>query len=294
MTLHFAPCLRRIGFVMLLGLAMASGLPPFGPKPGHAQSGASMSGNGPVRNVRAAQAVTAMPPQTSIVGVDAKLETDERAARFVIALSAPVPVTSEVLSQPLRVIVDMPEITFQASTNAPRKGMLVTSFRAGLVSPGRSRIVFELGSPARISAVQQVSRGGTSGACCARVRTWPAALVCRWRWRWRWRWAVARAWGGRVCAEGIDALHRVSERRHVGHHGICHEPLLDLRHRLQEFRIGNTVRFPSVQTKVDGGGARKRSVNKIGAVTEPGALLEQPHEVIVDLQVHKANKGRNR
>ena len=163
MTLHFAPCLRRIGFVMLLGLAMASGLPPFGPKPGHAQSGASMSGNGPVRNVRAAQAVTAMPPQTSIVGVDAKLETDERAARFVIALSAPVPVTSEVLSQPLRVIVDMPEIAFQASTNAPRKGMLVTSFRAGLVSPGRSRIVFELGSPARISAVQQVSRGGTSG-----------------------------------------------------------------------------------------------------------------------------------
>ncbi len=155
--------IRCFGPAFVCGLWLVAGLPPLGSNSGHAQSASVTSGDGSVRGVRASQTAAAMPAQALIAGVDAKLEGDERSARFRIALSAPVSVTSEVLSQPMRIIVDMPEIAFQASTNAVRKGMLVTSFRAGLVSPGRSRIVFELGSPARVSAVQQISRGGNSG-----------------------------------------------------------------------------------------------------------------------------------
>ena len=163
MPLLFTRIVWHFGIVLVFGLAVSAGLSLRGNQSAYAQSGSVGTVNGNVRSVRAAQAVAAMPAQVTIAGVDARLEGDERSARFRIALSAPVTVTSEVLSQPMRIIVDVPEIAFQASTNAVRKGMLVTSFRAGLVSPGRSRIVFELGSPARISSVQQVSPGGNSG-----------------------------------------------------------------------------------------------------------------------------------
>lgn len=95
---------------------------------------------------------------TASVAVDARLETSARSARFRMTLSAPAQAVVETLGQPPRIIVGLPEMNFQAA-NAPRRpDALVTGFRAGLVAPGRSRLVFDLGAPAKVSAIRQTRR----------------------------------------------------------------------------------------------------------------------------------------
>jgi N-acetylmuramoyl-L-alanine amidase len=98
------------------------------------------------------------PGTAAIVGIDARLEASERSARFRLTLSGPVEVSAETLGQPMRIVIELPEISFQATAAPRRHGTLVTGFRAGLVAPGRSRIVFDLGAPAQVSAIRQVRR----------------------------------------------------------------------------------------------------------------------------------------
>jgi N-acetylmuramoyl-L-alanine amidase len=66
-----------------------------------------------------------------------------------MALSADTPLRIEALAQPMRLVVDMAETTFQASSLPAARAGLVLGFRAGLVRPGRSRLVFDLAQPAR-------------------------------------------------------------------------------------------------------------------------------------------------
>lgn len=113
----------------------------------------------------AGRAAAAPPPAPSqatapsvILGVEPKLTSGEKEARFVITLSAEAPVRLETLAQPMRIVADLPEINFQAPPPQKAQG-LVSSFRAGLVAPGRSRIVFDLARPARVSALRQQRRG---------------------------------------------------------------------------------------------------------------------------------------
>lgn len=103
-------------------------------------------------------ATQAQPAATGVVGVDARLEAAERSARFRLTLSNTVELAAETLSQPMRIVIGLPEVNFQAATAARRQGTLVTGFRAGLVAPGRSRIVFDLGAPARVAGMRQVRR----------------------------------------------------------------------------------------------------------------------------------------
>jgi N-acetylmuramoyl-L-alanine amidase len=112
---------------------------------------------------RAGSSASAPPRQAAqqpagIVAVDARLESGETSARFTVALSAEVEIRSEALSQPPRLVVDMPEVAFQATQPLKRATGLVRGFRAGLVAPGRSRIVFDLGGPARVSRSRLIRR----------------------------------------------------------------------------------------------------------------------------------------
>ncbi len=102
-----------------------------------------------------AMAVQAAGP---VAGVDLRLDSTERTARFQIALSQEVATTISVLSQPMRITVDLPEVTFQAAQSRTRQRGLVTGFRAGLVAPGRSRLVFDLGAAARVNTIRQTKR----------------------------------------------------------------------------------------------------------------------------------------
>jgi N-acetylmuramoyl-L-alanine amidase len=55
------------------------------------------------------------------------------------------------LADPYRVVVDIPEVTFQLSSKAGDSGRgLIKAFRYGLMMPGGSRLVFDVAKPVRI------------------------------------------------------------------------------------------------------------------------------------------------
>ena len=86
------------------------------------------------------------------VASDARLAGDGKQTRFVLDLDKPIQFRAFALADPYRVVVDIPQVSFQlaAGTGAAGRG-LVKAFRYGLVMPGGSRIVFDLTGPARIA-----------------------------------------------------------------------------------------------------------------------------------------------
>jgi N-acetylmuramoyl-L-alanine amidase len=83
---------------------------------------------------------------------DARLAGDARQTRFILDLDKPVQFRAFALADPYRVIVDLPQVSFQLPAGAGATGRgLVKAFRYGLVMPGGSRIVFDLNGPAKIA-----------------------------------------------------------------------------------------------------------------------------------------------
>ena len=117
----------------------------------------AQNGTAPGRPAGASVTVTQSAPDAAIA-IDARLDGNERTARFAMAVSRRLDVTFEALDQPLRIVVALPEVNFQAAAPKARKGALVPQFRAGLVAPGRSRIVFDLAQPAGVKSLQQRAR----------------------------------------------------------------------------------------------------------------------------------------
>ena len=86
------------------------------------------------------------------VATDARLAGDAQQTRFVLDLDKTLSFRAFALADPYRVIVDIPQVSFQlaAGTGSVGRG-LIKAFRYGLVMPGGSRIVFDLTGPARIA-----------------------------------------------------------------------------------------------------------------------------------------------
>jgi N-acetylmuramoyl-L-alanine amidase len=82
------------------------------------------------------------------VANDARLAGDRQRTRFIADLSKKVDIHVFALDNPYRVIVDLPEVSFQmpAGLGKAKRG-LVTAFRYGLFAPGKSRIVLDVGGP---------------------------------------------------------------------------------------------------------------------------------------------------
>jgi N-acetylmuramoyl-L-alanine amidase len=80
------------------------------------------------------------------------LAGDSKQTRFVLDLDKTIQFSAFALADPYRVVVDMPQVSFQlvAGTGTAGRG-LIKAFRYGLVMPGGSRIVFDLTGPAKIS-----------------------------------------------------------------------------------------------------------------------------------------------
>jgi N-acetylmuramoyl-L-alanine amidase len=82
----------------------------------------------------------------------ARLAGDARQTRFILDLDQGVTFRAFTLADPYRVVVDVPQISFQMPSGTGSAGRgLVKAFRYGLVMPGGSRIVFDLSGPARIA-----------------------------------------------------------------------------------------------------------------------------------------------
>jgi N-acetylmuramoyl-L-alanine amidase len=85
------------------------------------------------------------------VASDARLAGDDRRTRFILDIDKNIPFRAFALADPYRVVVDLPQVTFQLAAGAGSAGRgLVKAFRYGLVMPGGSRIVFDLAGPAKI------------------------------------------------------------------------------------------------------------------------------------------------
>jgi N-acetylmuramoyl-L-alanine amidase len=90
-------------------------------------------------------------PDSFPLATDVRLGGDETQTRFVMDLSRKIELHVFTLADPYRVVVDIPQITFRLPPKAGETGRgLIKAFRFGLVMPGGSRIVIDLGKPARV------------------------------------------------------------------------------------------------------------------------------------------------
>lgn len=85
------------------------------------------------------------------VATAARVAGDETRTRFVADLSAPVGYTVYVLSNPYRVMIDLPQVSFALPEGAGDKVRgLVSQYRFGPVDDGHSRIVLDTTGPVLI------------------------------------------------------------------------------------------------------------------------------------------------
>jgi len=92
-----------------------------------------------------------VPPDAYPIATDARLGGDASRTRLVIDLSRTIDVAAFTLADPYRVIVDLPQVTFQLPSRVGERGRgLVRAFRYGLVMQGGSRLVIDASGPVRI------------------------------------------------------------------------------------------------------------------------------------------------
>jgi N-acetylmuramoyl-L-alanine amidase len=85
------------------------------------------------------------------IATDVRLGGDDTQTRMVVDLSDKIDIRAFTLANPYRVIIDMPQMTFQFRPHTGEVGRgLVKAFRFGLVMRGGSRMVIDLARPARI------------------------------------------------------------------------------------------------------------------------------------------------
>jgi N-acetylmuramoyl-L-alanine amidase len=82
------------------------------------------------------------------VANDARLAGDRERTRFIVDLSKKVDIHVFSLDDPYRVIVDLPDVSFQMPTGIGKEPRgLITAYRYGLFAPGKSRIVIDVNGP---------------------------------------------------------------------------------------------------------------------------------------------------
>ncbi|MDC9701014.1 MAG: N-acetylmuramoyl-L-alanine amidase [Alphaproteobacteria bacterium] len=87
------------------------------------------------------------------VVLSAEIVANERETRFVLSLDKKIPFRVFTLSAPYRVIIDLPEIEFRLLPESGRKGDgLITAYRYGFLSSGRSRVVLDINGPVLIDS----------------------------------------------------------------------------------------------------------------------------------------------
>ena len=88
------------------------------------------------------------------IATDARLAGDDKETRLIVDLTRKMDVRAFTLSNPYRVVVDLPQTVFQLPSKAGETGRgLIKAFRYGLVMAGGSRIVVDVAKPVRVDRV---------------------------------------------------------------------------------------------------------------------------------------------
>jgi N-acetylmuramoyl-L-alanine amidase len=99
----------------------------------------------------AGPAIVPPPADSFPVATEVRLGGDEAQTRFVMDLSRRIELRAFTLADPYRIVLDIPQVTFQLQPKAGEAGRgLIKAFRFGLMMPGGSRMVLDLVKPARI------------------------------------------------------------------------------------------------------------------------------------------------
>src|SRR5438034_1896126 len=94
---------------------------------------------------------TPVPADLYPIATEARLGGDTNRTRLVVDLSRPIEIAAFTLADPYRVVIDLPQITFQLPGRTGESGRgLIKAFRYGLVMQGGSRIVVDAAGPVRI------------------------------------------------------------------------------------------------------------------------------------------------
>jgi N-acetylmuramoyl-L-alanine amidase len=100
-----------------------------------------------------------------VIATAAEIVGDARRTRFSLLLSASVPFQYFTLASPYRVIVDIPDVTFELPKGGTPKALgIVEAYRYGSFAPGKSRIVLDTRGPVRVDAANIASRPGSKVA----------------------------------------------------------------------------------------------------------------------------------
>jgi N-acetylmuramoyl-L-alanine amidase len=92
-----------------------------------------------------------VPPDLFPIASEARLGGDASRTRLVMDLSRTIQIAAFTLADPYRVVVDLPQVTFQLPARTGESGRgLIKAFRYGLVMQGGSRIVIDATGPVRI------------------------------------------------------------------------------------------------------------------------------------------------
>ena len=98
------------------------------------------------------------------VVIGLKLAEDAKQTRFTVELSDSIDVHVFTLTNPNRVIIDMPEVLWRVSDAARPSGRAaVKAYRYGLFRQGNSRFVIDLNKPVRVGAPQILPPDGGMG-----------------------------------------------------------------------------------------------------------------------------------
>ncbi|MGE0094438.1 MAG: N-acetylmuramoyl-L-alanine amidase [Alphaproteobacteria bacterium] len=93
----------------------------------------------------------ALPAAAEPTVIAARLGPSPERTRFVMEFSEPVSFTVLTLSDPYRIVVDLPEVIWQLPPETGTKGGgLVARYRYGQFEPGTQRVVIDLTGPAKV------------------------------------------------------------------------------------------------------------------------------------------------
>jgi N-acetylmuramoyl-L-alanine amidase len=99
----------------------------------------------------------------SIVAKAAEVTGDGQRTRFSLVLSAAVKPQIFTLADPYRIIIDMPDVSFQLPKGTGQQGRgLIQAYRYGLFAPGKSRIVMDIKGPVRIEVAALAPSGDSA------------------------------------------------------------------------------------------------------------------------------------
>jgi N-acetylmuramoyl-L-alanine amidase len=113
--------------------------------------GAMALGSASAAEPAAAAGSAALPGAEFALASGVRVAGDDSQTRMVVDLSQKIELRAFTLANPYRVVIDLPQVTFQFPAKAGETGRgLIKAFRFGLVMQGGSRMVIDLTRPARV------------------------------------------------------------------------------------------------------------------------------------------------